>query len=63
MRNALDAFIAALAQTVQKNDGKHSTTTDIDSETVWKLLSGSTLLKIDDGNVKGGMIFQIDSPT
>jgi hypothetical protein len=29
-RNALDAFVPALAQTVQKNDGEHSTAIDTD---------------------------------
>jgi hypothetical protein len=30
---------------------------------VWHLLRDSKLLRIDDGNVKGGMVFQINSST
>jgi hypothetical protein len=59
-KNALDAFVLALEQTVRKK-GEHGTTIGTDSETVWHLLKGSKLLRIDDGNVKGGMVFLIDS--
>lgn len=58
---ALDAFVPALSQTVQEKDGERGTVADTDLETVWHLLRGSKLLKIDDGNVKGGMVFEIDS--
>jgi hypothetical protein len=60
-RNALDAFVPALEQTVEKNDGTISTATDTDSETVWHLLRGSKLLRIDDGNVERGLVFQVNS--
>jgi hypothetical protein len=61
-RNALDAFVPALAQTVQKNGGEQGTAIDTDSETVWHLFRGSKLLQIDNGSVKGGMVSLIDSP-
>jgi hypothetical protein len=59
-KNALDVFKQGLTQTVQVNDG---TATDTDSETVWHLLEGSELLRIDDSNVEGVMVFQINVPT
>jgi hypothetical protein len=63
-RNALDAFALALEQTVQRNDGdQHSTAIDTNLEIVWHLLRDSKLLRIDDGNVEGGMVFQINSST
>jgi FAD/FMN-containing dehydrogenase len=62
-RNTLDAFVPALARTVQKDNCKHDKATNTDTETVWHLLGGSKLLKIDDGNVKGGTVFLIDSST
>jgi len=64
IKKALDAFAPALAQTGQEDKHEHSTITESASETVWNLLEGSTRLKIDNGNVKGGMVYQIvSSPT
>jgi hypothetical protein len=60
---ALDAFVPVLAQTVQKSNGEHGTATGTDSKAVWHLLTGSKLLKIEDGVIKGGMVFGIDKPT
>jgi hypothetical protein len=60
---ALDAFIPALSQTVQKIDGEHGTAANKGSETVWHLLRGSERLEIDDGYGKGDIVFQIDSHT
>jgi hypothetical protein len=63
VRKALDAFVLALEQTLQKNGSDDETATDTDSETVWHLLRGSKLLRIDNGDVKGGLIFQVNSST
>jgi hypothetical protein len=62
-RKALEAFVPALAQTVQKNQDEHSGATNTDSETVWHLLRGSKLLKIDNSDIKEGIVFDIQSST
>jgi hypothetical protein len=51
--------VPVLAQTLQKKDRG---ATDTDSETVWHLLEGYELLRIDNGNVRGGMVCRIKSP-
>jgi hypothetical protein len=61
--DALDAFVPAVAQTVQKSCGATTVThTDLDSETVWRVLESSERLRTDNGCVEGSMIFQISSP-
>jgi hypothetical protein len=62
-KSVLDAFVPALAQTVQKAHVELGIATDTNSETVWHLLEGSGLLKIDDSQGEGGIVFQINSPT
>jgi hypothetical protein len=62
-KNALDAFVLGLADTVQKNDCEQRKATNTDSETVWHLLEGCKLTQVDHSNVKGGTIFQIDRLT
>jgi hypothetical protein len=55
--------VPAVAQTVQNSDGATTVThTDLDSETVWRVLEISERLRTDNGCVEGSMIFQISSP-
>jgi hypothetical protein len=63
VRNALDAFVPALAQTVQKDHGNHSVATDTDLETVWHLLRDSELVRIMDSSSRGDVVFQIHNRT
>jgi hypothetical protein len=62
-RDALDAFVPALAQTVQKDQDIHSVATDADSVTVWHLLRDSELVRITDSSSRGDIVFQIHNRT
>jgi hypothetical protein len=59
-RNALDAFVLALAETVEKKNTEHGTPISTDSETVWHLLKGSKLFKIDHSNLEEDIVFEVN---
>jgi len=62
---ALPAFIEAFAQMEKKDARDDDIATDSDSETVWHLLKGREipLPRIDDGTLKGSMVFWLNNPS
>ncbi|KAH3996242.1 hypothetical protein HBH98_117510 [Parastagonospora nodorum] len=59
MRIALDAFISALAQVAPKRSSEQGATL----ETVWHLLEGRKLSKLDNACVEGAAVFLIEKTT
>jgi hypothetical protein len=60
---ALDAFIPALAKTALKSSSEQGTTLETDPETVWHLLRGRKLSKVDTACIEGATIFVVEDPT
>lgn len=60
---ALDAFIPALAQTAPRRSIGQGATLETDPETVWNLLEGRKLSKVDNACVKRATFFLVENPT